>query len=312
MEQRRLGPLSVSLVGLGCNNFGTRCDEQQTAQVVGAALDAGVTTFDTADVYGRGASEELLGKALRGHRDEVVIATKYANAMDDTGERQGAGTRWITTAVEDSLRRLGTDRIDLYQQHVPDDSVPIEETLRALDDLVRAGKVLAVGHSNFSPVQIHEAAGVAEALGLTSFVSAQNELSLVRRRAAEEVLPACERHGLGMLPYFPLASGLLTGKYRRGEAPPEGTRLAGVPEERRAKALSDQRFDLVERLDAFATERGHSLLELAFAWLTGLPAMASVIAGATTPEQVRANATAAGWQLTDADREALDALLAEA
>lgn len=311
MEQRHLGPLSVSLVGLGCNNFGTRCDERRSAEVVHAALDAGVNLFDTADVYGgRGVSEEHLGKVLRGRRDEVVIATKFANSMDDTGERKGASARWITTAVEDSLRRLGTDRIDLYQQHVPDPDTPIEETLRALDELVRAGKVLAVGHSNFSAAQIHEAAEVAAALGLTSYVSAQNELSLLRRRATEEVLPACERHGLGMLPYFPLASGMLTGKYRRGEAAPEGTRLAGMPEERRAKALADKQFDVVERLEGFAAERDHTLLELAFAWLCGLPAMASVIAGATTPEQVRSNAAAASWVLTDDDRRALDALLA--
>lgn len=309
MEQRELGPLSVTLVGLGCNNFGTRCDEQRSAEVVHAALDAGITTFDTADVYGKGASEELLGKALGSRRDEVVIATKFANPMDDSGQRQGASARWIATAVEDSLRRLGTDRIDLYQQHVPDDSVPIEETLGALDDLVRSGKVVAVGHSNFSASQIDEAARVAAEGGLTGYVSAQNELSLLRRRVTEEVLPACERHNLGMLPYFPLASGMLTGKYRRGEAPPEGTRLAGVPDERRAKALADKQFDVVERLEGFATERDHTILELAFAWLSGLPAMASVIAGATTPDQVRSNAAAVEWQLSEADRRELDAVL---
>ena len=311
MEQRRLGPLSVSLVGLGCNNFGTRCDERRSAEVVHAALDAGVNLFDTADVYGgRGVSEEHLGKALQGRRDEVVVATKFANPMDDSGERQGASARWIVQAVEDSLRRLGTDRIDLYQQHVPDDSVRIEETLRALDELVRSGKVLAVGHSNFSAAMIDEAAAVASSRGLTPFVSAQNELSLLRRRVTDEVLPACERHGLGMLPYFPLASGMLTGKYRRWVAPLEGTRLAGIPEERRAKALADKQFDVVERLEAFAAERDHTGLELAFAWLLGLPAMASVIAGATSPEQVLANAAAAGWTLSADDRVQLDALLA--
>ena len=311
MERRRLGSLSVSIVGLGCNNFGTRCDERRTDEVVGAALDAGITLFDTADVYGgRGRSEELLGTALRGRRDEVVVATKFANPMDDSGQRQGAGARWIVQAVEDSLRRLGTDRIDLYQQHVPDEGVPLEETLRALDGLVRAGKVVEIGHSNFSAELIDEAAAVAGAEGLAPFVSAQNELSLLRRRVADEVLPACERHGLGMLPYFPLASGMLTGKYRRGQAPPEGTRLAGLPEERRAKALADDRFDLVERLEAFAAERGHTLLELAFGWLLGLPAMASVIAGATSADQVRANAGAGGWNLGADDRQQLDAVLA--
>ena len=310
METRRLGSLSVSSVGLGCNNFGMRCDERRSAEVVHAALDAGITLFDTADVYGgKGRSEEHLGKALGARRDEVVVATKFANPMDDSGQRQGASARWIVEAVEDSLRRLGTDRIDLYQQHVPDDSVPLDETLRALDDLVRAGKVVEVGHSNFSAPMIDEAADVAASQGLTPFVSAQNELSLLRRRVADEVLPACERHGLGMLPYFPLASGMLTGKYRRGEAPPEGTRLAGAAEERRAKALADSQFDVVERLDAFAAERDHTLLELAFAWLLGLPAMASVIAGATSPEQVRANASAAAWTLTEDDRRQLDALL---
>ena len=311
MEQRRVGSLSVSLVGLGCNNFGTRCDERRSTQVVHAALDAGITLFDTADVYGGGGrSEELLGRALGSRRDEVVVATKFGNPMDDSGERQGAGARWIVRAAEDSLRRLGTDRIDLYQQHVPDDAVPVDETLRALDDLVRAGKVREVGHSNFSAAQVDEAAAVARQQGLTPYVTAQNELSLLRRRALDEVLPACERHGLGMLPYFPLASGLLTGKYRRGEAPPEGTRLAGVPEERRARALSDAQFDVVERLEAFAAARDHALPELAFAWLVGLPAMASVIAGATSPDQVRANAAAGAWRLGDDDRAALDAVLA--
>lgn len=190
MEQRRIGPLSVSLVGLGCNNFGTRCDEARTTEVVDAALEAGVTTFDTADTYGRGASEELLGRALGSRRDEVVIATKFGNPMDDSGQRQGASPGWIATAVEDSLRRLGTDRIDLYQQHVPDDTVPVAETLGALDELVRAGKVLAVGHSNFTADQIDEAADAAAGAGLTSFVSAQNELSLddADRAALDELL----------------------------------------------------------------------------------------------------------------------------
>jgi aryl-alcohol dehydrogenase-like predicted oxidoreductase len=230
--------------------------------------------------------------------------------MDGSGDRQGASARWIGTAVEDSLRRLGTDRIDLYQQHEPDPGVPVEETLRALDDLIRSGKVLAIGHSNFSAGQIDQAAEVAASLGLRPFVSAQNELSLVRREALDDVVPACVRHGIGMLPYFPLADGLLTGKYRRGEAPPEGTRLAGVSPERRAQALSDERFDAVERLDAFAVERGHTLLELAFAWLAGLPAMASVIAGATSAAQVRANVAAVTWSLSDADRVTVDGLLA--
>ena len=311
MEQRRVAGLTVSLVGLGCNNFGIRCDEQRSTEVVHAALDAGITLFDTADIYGgKGRSEEILGRALGARRDEVVVATKFANPMDASGERQGASARWIVRAVEDSLRRLGTDRIDLYQQHVPDPTVPIEETLRALDELVRSGKVREVGHSNFSVAQIDEAAEVASSEGLTPFATAQDELSLLRRRALDEVLPACERHGLGMLPYFPLASGVLTGKYRRGEPPPPGTRLAGAPEERRARALADAELVVVEQLEAFAAERGATLLELAFAWLAGLPTMASVIAGATSPEQVRANVAAGAWSLDAADRADLDALLA--
>ena len=296
METRKLGSLEVSLVGLGCNNFGMRCDEEQSAAVVRAALDAGVTFFDTADIYGGTKSEEYLGRALAGVRDEVVIATKFAGPVGGEGTG-GASAKWIRQAVEDSLRRLGTDRIDLYQQHFPDAAVSLEETIGALNELVEAGKVREIGNSNFSAEQIEEADALSRANGWARFVSAQNELNLLRRKPLDEVVPACDRLGLGFLPYFPLASGLLSGKYQRGEAPPEGTRLASVPEDRRARALSDKNFDLIDGLAAFAAAQGHSLLDLAFAWLAAQPAMASVIAGATKPEQVRANAAAVGWRL---------------
>ena len=310
METRKVGGLEVSVVGIGCNNFGTRSDEAESRAVVAAALDAGVTLFDTADVYGQGRSEEILGRALGGRRDEVLVATKFGMPMGDDPEQAGAGPRWIERAVEDSLRRLGTDRIDLYQQHAPDAAVPIEDTLEALHRLVRDGKVLAIGSSNFDAEQIDEAAGVATDKALTPFTCAQNELSLLRRRAETDVLPACQRNGLGFLPYFPLASGLLTGKYRRGEEPPEGTRLAKVDADRAARALSEKNFDKLDRLAAFVEDRGRTLLELAFSWLLAQPAVSSVIAGATKPEQVAANVAAAGWQLTDDELAEVDRLTA--
>jgi len=300
MEARQIGSLAVSLVGLGCNNFGMRMDEDQTKVVVHAALDAGITLFDTADVYGGTRSEEFLGRALAGHRDEVVIATKFGNQVGEDPSHKGASARWIQQAAEDSLRRLGTDRIDLYQQHVPDADTPSEETLEALDQLVRAGKVREIGNSNFSAEQIDEAAKLSEQRGWAQFVSAQNELSILRRKPLDEVIPACQRHGLGFLPYFPLSSGLLTGKYHRGETPPEGTRLAAWGE-RAERLLSDDMFDRLDRLTDFAEARDHTLLDLAFAWLAAQPAMASIIAGATKPEQVAANVSAAGWKLSDDD-----------
>jgi aryl-alcohol dehydrogenase-like predicted oxidoreductase len=305
METRRIGSLNVSLVGLGCNNFGMRVDEDQTKVVVNAALDAGITLFDTADIYGGTKSEEFLGRALAGHRDEVVIATKFANQVGDDPNHKGASARWINQAVDDSLRRLGTDRIDLYQQHVPDPDTPIEETLEALDGLVRAGKVREIGNSNFSAEQIEEADTVSRRRGWARFVSAQNELNMLRRKPLETVVPACEALGLGFLPFFPLSSGLLTGKYQRGEAPPEGTRLAAWGE-RAERMLTDEMFDRLDRLTKLAEERGHTLLDLAFAWLAAQPAMASIIAGATKPEQVAANVAAAGWRLTDDDLAEVD------
>jgi aryl-alcohol dehydrogenase-like predicted oxidoreductase len=297
MKLRRLGNsgLKVSEVGIGCNNFGMRIDAKETGAVVGAAIDAGITLFDTADVYGGTKSEEFLGKALGKRRGEVILATKFGMAVGGDANRKGGSRRWIIKAVEDSLSRLGTDWIDLYQFHAPDPETPIDETLRALDDLVTQGKVRYVGNSNFSGWQIADADWTAS--GGTRFVSAQNQFSLLERRVEHEVLPACEHFGLGFLPFFPLGSGLLSGKYKRGEKPPEGTRLAAWGS-RGAAALSDKNFDKVEALTGWAEERGHTILELAFAWLLGHPVVSSVIAGATSPEQVNANAATAAWALT--------------
>ena len=297
MKLRRLGAsgLKVSEVGLGCNNFGMRIDEKATQGVVDAALDAGITLFDTADIYGGTKSEEFLGKALGKRRGEIVLATKFGMAIGGDDRKKGGSRRWIMRAVEDSLTRLGTDWIDLYQFHAPDPDTPVDETLRALDDLVTQGKVRYIGNSNFAGWQIADADWTAA--GATRFVSAQNQFSLLERKEEFEVLPACEHFGLGFLPFFPLASGLLSGKYRRGEAPPEGTRLAAWGS-RGAAALSAKNFDKVEKLEAWAAERGHNLLELAFAWLLGHEVVSSVIAGATSAEQVKTNAATGGWELT--------------
>jgi aryl-alcohol dehydrogenase-like predicted oxidoreductase len=310
VETRRIGALEVSLVGLGCNNFGARRDPETSTEVIQAALDAGITFFDTADTYGNGRSEEIVGKALAGRRSEVIIASKFGNPFSDDPAQQGAGARWIGEAVEGSLRRLGTDYIDLYQQHVPDDTVPIEESLTALDQLVASGKVRAIGNSNFSAAQIDEAAAVAGEKGLAPFVSAQNNYSLLRAGARDDIIPAAERNGLAFLPFFPLASGMLTGKYTRGAPLPTGTRLAGMPAERAVRFASDRNFDLVEALTAVAEQRGHTILDLAFAWLTAQSAIASVIAGATSPAQIAANVAAAQWTLDTDDLAAVDAVLA--
>ncbi len=304
MEQRRLGTsgLFISEVGLGCNNFGGRVDEAGTRAVVDAAMDAGIDFFDTADVYGDQRSEEYLGRALDGRRQEVLIATKCGLPTGEGRRNQGASRHHIQRALEASLRRLNTDYIDLYQIHFPDPHTPIDETLRALDDCVRAGKARYIGCSNFAGYQIADAHWTARRDGLNPFVSAQNHLNLLKREALAEVLPACERFGLGMLPYFPLASGLLTDKYRRGEAAPAGTRLTAP---RHATALNERNFDRLEALAEFAKERDRTLLELAFGWLLSLPAVASVIAGATAPEQVRANVAASSMRLDAADLEAV-------
>jgi aryl-alcohol dehydrogenase-like predicted oxidoreductase len=309
MKLRRLGAsgLKVSEVGLGCNNFGMRIDAKATDAVVGAALDAGITLFDTADIYGGTKSEEFLGKALGKRRGEVVLATKFGMRIGDDPRRMGGSRRWIMRAVEDSLTRLSTDWIDLYQFHSPDPDTPIDETLRALDDLVTQGKVRYIGNSNFSGWQIADADWTAA--GGTRFISAQNQYSLLERKAEYEVLPACEHFGLGFLPFFPLASGLLSGKYRRGEKPPEGTRLAAWGARGQA-AMSDRNFDKVEKLEAWAGERGHTILELAFAWLLGHEVVSSVIAGATSPEQVKANAATADWVLSPDEVEEVGKLAA--
>lgn len=297
MRLRRLGNsgLKVSEIGLGCNNFGMRIDEEATQAVVDAAIEAGVNFFDTADIYGGTKSEAFLGKALGKRRRDVVVATKFGMQIGKDERKRGGSRRWIMQAVEDSLRRLGTDWIDLYQHHQPDPDTPVDETLRALDDLVTQGKVRYIGNSNYTGWQIADADWTAA--GQSRFVSAQNLYSLLERKSAFEVLPACEHFGLGFLPFFPLASGLLSGKYRRGEAPPQDTRLAAWGSRGQA-ALSDSNFDRVEALAAWAEDRGHTVLELAFAWLLGQAVVSSVIAGATRPEQVQANAAAAAWTLT--------------
>jgi aryl-alcohol dehydrogenase-like predicted oxidoreductase len=307
MKTRRLGNsgLKVSEVGLGCNNFGMRIDAAQTQAVIDAAIEAGINFFDTADVYGGSKSEEFLGRAIGKRRHEVIVASKFGMGQ---GERQGGSRRWIMQACEASLRRLGTDYIDLYQMHRYDPETPLDETLRALDDLVSQGKVRYLGNSNYMGFQIADAAWTAKAAGYVPFVSAQNQFSLMERRVEHEVLPACDRFGLGFLPFFPLASGLLTGKYRRGEAPPEGTRLAAWGP-RGAQALSEKNFEKVEKLEAWAGERGHTVLDLAFAWLLGHPTVSSVIAGATSPEQARSNAATAEWALTPEEVKAVGELI---
>jgi aryl-alcohol dehydrogenase-like predicted oxidoreductase len=308
MTYRPLGAsgLMVSTVGLGCNNFGQRVDEAGTREVVHAALDAGITLFDTADSYGgsSGRSEELLGKALGSRRDEVVLATKFGSDLDGAnGPDWGArgSRRYIRTAVEASLLRLGTDWIDLYQLHWPDPLTPMEETLAALDEVVREGKVRYIGHSNLTAWEAVDADWIARSNGTTPFISAQNEYSLLNRAVEAELVPACEHLGLGLLPYFPLASGLLTGKYRRGATAPQGTRLASVP-----SRLEAADFDRIEALEHFAAERGIGLLDVGIGGLAAQPAVASVIAGATKPEQVQANAAAAAWTPTAEDLVALD------
>jgi aryl-alcohol dehydrogenase-like predicted oxidoreductase len=313
MSYRRLGDsgLVVSVVGLGCNNFGRKLDVDDTRAVVDAAFDVGITLFDTADIYGvpHGKSEETLGAALKGRRDEIVLGTKFGLDMEglngpDHGARGSRG--YIIRAVESSLRRLQTDYLDLYQMHTPDPATPIDETLSALDDLVRSGKVRYVGNSNFAAWQIADADWTARTYGRTPFISAQNQYSLLHRHVEDEVVPACEHFGLGLLPYFPLDSGLLSGKYQRGQKPAEGTRLSL---ERYQAWIQGADWDTIERLSAFGKVRGHSLLDVAIAGLATRPAVTSVIAGATTPEQIRANAAAGTWQLTAEDTTALDEIL---
>jgi aryl-alcohol dehydrogenase-like predicted oxidoreductase len=302
MRTRHLGDggPEVSVVGLGTNNFGRRIDYDRTLAVIDAALDAGVTLFDTADIYGQGMSEEFIGRALEGRRDQVVLATKFGSKMDERPDDARGRPEYVRWAVENSLHRLRTETIDVYQMHQPDPDTPIEETLGVLNELVEEGKVRWIGSSNFSAAQIDEAESVSRERGIARFVSVQNHYSLVEREAEDEVLPACERLGLGFLPYFPLASGLLTGKYTRGEQATEG-RLAG-------QDIADERWERTEQLQQFADKRGISLLEVAIGGLLAQPAVTSVIAGATKPEQVRANVEAGAWEPSADDVAELRAL----
>src|SRR5262245_28083872 len=305
MKTRRIGSLNVSAVGIGCNNFGMTIDERRSADVVHAALASGINFFDTADIYGGTKSEEFLGKALAGRRHQAVIATKFGMRVD-AARQGGARPDYIRQSVEGSLKRLGTDHIDLYQLHTPDPKVPIADTLGALGGLVKAGKVREIGCSNFTAEQIRTAHAAVKA-GASRFVSVQNQYSLLHREVEAEVLPTCEKLGLAFLPYFPLANGLLTGKYQKGTPPPKGTRMAMSWA---AAGLTERNFAVVDALRAVALRSGRTLLELAISWLLRQPAAASVIAGATTPEQVRANALAGGWEMSMDDLAAIDQITA--
>jgi aryl-alcohol dehydrogenase-like predicted oxidoreductase len=306
MEQRKIGSIPVTTIGIGCNNFGGRIDEKRTEEVVNAALDAGINFFDTADSYANGKSEELLGRFLAGRRSQAIIATKFGLKIE--GQGQGARPEYIRKAFDASLRRLNTDYVDLYQLHTPDPGVPIAETLGALDELVKSGKAREIGCSNFSAEQLREARAVSDSRpGSARFVSVQNEYSLLHREPEDEVLAECERQGLAFLPFFPLKSGLLTGKYRKGQPIPQDTRVAKF--ERYRELLTEDNLDKVEALIQFADSRGHTLLELAFSWLLAHRVVASVIAGATSAKQVRDNAAAATWEVTAADLDEVDSVL---
>jgi aryl-alcohol dehydrogenase-like predicted oxidoreductase len=332
MEHRALGELSVSVIGLGCNQLGTAaCDEATGEKIVNEALDAGITFFDTSDEYGRdyaqptdptgwGRSEEILGRALRSHRDDVVIASKFgptgseefgSGDGDPISERSRASALGTRLAVEESLQRLATDRIDLYQLHWPDPRFPIEETLTVLDELVKAGKVREIACANFSGPEFRASREAAAALGVRPFASVQSELNVLRRAALDDVIPVCQEFGASFIPYYPLASGVLSGKYRRNEPVPAGSRMSEqVPEAARARILSDRTFSRLEALEGFASDHGHSLLDLAFAWLLGLDTVPTVIAGASKEGQASANARAAGWALSAAEVNEVTALVA--
>jgi aryl-alcohol dehydrogenase-like predicted oxidoreductase len=317
MEFRRLGNsgLRVSTIGLGCNNFGGRLRQEETRAVLHKAFDLGITLFDTSDTYGAvgggktGDSELQMGQVIGSMRKDIVLATKFANPMTPDGTKQGASRRYIMTAVEDSLRRLRTDYIDLYQVHTTDADTPIEETLRALDDLVRDGKVRYIGCSNHAAWRVVEAAWTSRVCNLHHFVSAQDEYSLVNRDPEKELMPALQQYGMGLLPYFPLASGLLTGKYKRNAAMPAGSRLANT--QRLAdRYLTEKNWEIAEKLGDYAEAHGHTMLELAFSWLLAKEPVASVIAGATKPEQLEGNVKAGGWKLTAAEVAEIDAIAA--
>ena len=315
MKKRNIGKsgLPVSLIGLGCNNFGGRLDLEASRRVVDKALDVGITFFDTADTYGGygygnyGGSESFLGQIFGERRKDIILATKFGMRMDDAQTKKGASRRYIMTAVEDSLRRLRTDWIDLYQLHAPDPLTPIEETLRALDDLVSQGKVRYIGCSNLPAWQVVEGLWTSRHLGLHSFISCQDEYSLLVRDIEQELIPAVSAYRLGVLPYFPLASGFLTGKYERNKPMPPGARLTNT-ERLAGRYINEYNWPIVEKLRDFAAQRGHTLLELAFSWLASKPIISSVIAGATKPEQVEQNVKAADWELTPDDFTEIDRL----
>jgi aryl-alcohol dehydrogenase-like predicted oxidoreductase len=310
MEYRNLGKsgLKVSVVGLGCNNFAMKCDADQTRAVVHHSLDLGINLFDTADIYGnRGGSEELLGRALGNRRRDVIVATKFGMAMGDGPYQRGGSRRYIMAAAEASLKRLGTDYIDLYQIHMPDPETPQPETIEALTDLVRAGKVRYIGSSNLAAWQLVDAAWISRANHLASYISAQNQYNLLDRRIERELVPACREFGVGILPYFPLASGFLTGKYRKGAEPPKGSRLA-LMQPMAARTLTEENFATLERLEQFARSRERTILELAIGWLASQQQVSSVIAGATTPEQVDDNVKAGSWKLSDGELAEVDKL----
>jgi aryl-alcohol dehydrogenase-like predicted oxidoreductase len=301
VEKRKIGSLEVSLAGIGCNNFGWRIDADGTAAVVNAAIEAGINFFDTADIYGAGQSEEYLGRALKGRRGQVLIATKFGMKMADG--KEGAKPAYIRQAAEDSLRRLGTDYIDLYQIHKADPSTPLADTLGALDELVKSGKVREIGCSNFSAEQVREAADVSAQTSGARFVSVQNNYSLLHREPEAEVLPECQRQGIAFLPYFPLANGLLTGKYCQGQPFPKSSR---AEDGFGPKVFTEENLAIVEELRSLAESRGHTLLELSMAWLAAKKPIASIIAGAKTPEQATANAASVAWRMSDADVAAVD------
>lgn len=307
MDTRRIGKLDVSVIGLGCNNFGWKLDEKATRGVIDAAIASGITFFDTADIYGKTKSEEFIGRALAGRRASVIIATKFGKAVD--ANRTGAHPDYVKRACHDSLSRLGTDYIDLYQLHAPDSTVPIADTLGALDELVKAGKIREIGCSNFSAAQLREADETSMQHDFARFVSVQNHYNLLKRDDEPDVIPECELLGLAYLPYFPLESGLLTGKFRRGGGAPKGTRIAEGGW--LAEKFTDDNLALIEKLIAYAESRGHTLLELAMSWLLRDPVVASVIAGATAAEQVDANAAAPNWTLSSADLDAIDEIVGD-
>jgi aryl-alcohol dehydrogenase-like predicted oxidoreductase len=311
VEYRQIGKLTVSVVGLGCNQLGTGyCDEPTSARIVGEAIDAGITYFDTADEYGAnyadpddptgwGRSEEYLGRALKGHRDQVVIGSKFGVQPHGDPTGGGGSARWARTSIEASLRRLDVEYIDLYQLHFPDPSVPVAETLAAMQQFIDEGKVREIGCSNFSAAQLSEATEEAARLGTTRFASVESPLNILQRASLDEVMPACEQLAMAFIPYYPLASGMLTGKYRRSEPVPAASRLAEqVGDEARARILSDRGFARIEALEGFAQSHGHTLIELAFGWLLGHPNVSTVIAGASKPGQSTSNAAAAGWAMT--------------